>query len=75
MSIHQERSLAEILAKPVATVDDSAWASTLSRGEIYARAKSGELASIKVGRRVLIRTDALRELLGIDQPADPKPAA
>ena len=55
----------EILARPVCTVREAADLSTLSRPEIYARAKSGELDAVTVGRRVLIKTDSLRRLLGL----------
>jgi excisionase family DNA binding protein len=55
----------EILAGPVCTVRAAAHVSKLSRPEIYSRAKSGELEAVNVGRRVLIKTDSLRQMLGL----------
>ncbi len=41
----------------------AAWRSGLGRTAIYAAIKSGDLPSIKIGKRRLIRIEALREWL------------
>lgn len=64
----------EILSRPVCTVREAAELSTLSRAEIYNRAKSGALDSVVVGKRVLIKTESLRRLLGVEAVSGP-PAA
>lgn len=45
------------------TVEEAAVATGLGRTTLFEFMKSGQLASIKVGRRRLIRPEALRDLL------------
>lgn len=42
----------------------------LSNSAAYAAAKRGELPTIKVGRRIVVPTAALRRLLGMDISAE-----
>ena len=42
----------------------------LSRGLTYAAAAAGEIPTIRVGRRHLVPTAALRRLLGVDPPLE-----
>lgn len=59
----------EILARPLATVRETTQVVPVSLGQVYAMTKTGELESVKVGRRVLIKTDSIRRLLdGGDVP-------
>jgi excisionase family DNA binding protein len=55
----------EILAKPVMTVLEIHELTSLSRGELYEMVKDGRLEGVKVGRRVLVRTDSVQRLLGL----------
>jgi excisionase family DNA binding protein len=51
-------------------VEDAAKLTSLGRTEIYRAIKDGHLASIKVGKRRLIRTDTLdRWLASLEQAA------
>jgi excisionase family DNA binding protein len=55
------------------SVDDAVTASGLSRSTIYALIRSGELTSVKQGRRRLITADSLRahfNRLAVEQGAD-----
>jgi excisionase family DNA binding protein len=53
----------EILARPTATVSDTTQVIPVSKGMVYQMARDGRLDSIRVGRRLLIKTDSIRELL------------
>lgn len=59
----------EILARPLATVNEVTDLMPISRGQVYAMAKSGELESVQIGRRVLIKTDSIRRLIEEQAPA------
>ena len=45
------------------SVEDAAQRAGLGRTEIYRAIKSGNLKSLKIGKRRLVRVDALREWL------------
>ena len=53
----------EILARPLATVAETTQVIPVSKGQVYAMGKTGELETVKVGRRVLVKTDSIRRLL------------
>ncbi len=53
--------------RPTLTVEDAAALLGVSRATAYAAVKSGEIPSIRVGRRVLVPTAALRRLLMLDE--------
>jgi len=40
----------------------------LSRGLVYEQAREGELPSVRIGSRLLIRTAALIAMLGLGEP-------
>jgi excisionase family DNA binding protein len=45
---------------------DAGWALGTSRGATYDAVARGEIPSIRIGRRVVVPTAALRRLLGLD---------
>lgn len=59
------------------TVHEAAKASRIGRNRLYTAVKNGELRAIRVGRRWIIPTDALREWMDSQarQGHDPRPAA
>jgi excisionase family DNA binding protein len=52
----------QIMGQQLATVEEAAKVLRVGRSHAYAKVRSGELRSIHIGRRVLIPTDAIREL-------------
>ncbi len=56
-------------ARPTVTVEEAAELLGISRPSAYAAAKSGELPTIRYGRRILVPTAALRRQLGLDHGA------
>lgn len=54
---------------PTVTVDTAAEALGISRGSAYAAAGRGEIPSIRIGRRLVIPTAALRRMLEGEPPA------
>lgn len=57
-----------ILAKPVATVDELRLVMGCGRDQAYAFVREGRIKALRVGRRILIPTSAIRVLLGIAPP-------
>jgi excisionase family DNA binding protein len=55
---------------PTVTVAQAAETLGISRGTAYAAVRTGELPSIRVGRRLLVPTAALRQLLHLDRAAE-----
>ncbi|OPZ43232.1 MAG: Helix-turn-helix domain protein [Actinobacteria bacterium ADurb.BinA094] len=53
-------------AAPLNNCDATAEYLGLSRGLVYAQARAGELPSVRIGSRLLIRTAALLAMLGED---------
>ncbi len=47
----------------------------LSRASAYAAAERGDIPTIRVGRRLLVPTAALRRMLELDAVHEPQPAA
>lgn len=59
--------------RPTLTVDETAAVLGIARSTAYESVRNGEIPSIKVGRRRLVPTAALRRLLELD--AEPHTAA
>jgi excisionase family DNA binding protein len=55
--------------RPTITVDEAAPLLSLSRSAAYEAARRGEIPVIRIGRRVIVKTRPLLELLGLI-PAD-----
>lgn len=51
--------------QPTLTVEETAHIMRLSRMSTYRAIKAGEIPSIRVGRRILVPTAALQQLLGV----------
>jgi excisionase family DNA binding protein len=58
----------EILSYPTCLVEEAASVLGVGRGHAYKAVKTGELPVIRLGRRVLVRTDTLRRMIA-DQTA------
>jgi excisionase family DNA binding protein len=52
--------------QPTVTIEFTAEILGISRGLAYAAARAGELPVLKIGRRIVVPTAALRRLLEID---------
>jgi len=61
-----ERKLPDPTVEPTITIDRTAPLLGISRASAYAAARSGEIPTIRIGRRLLVPTAALRKLLGLD---------
>ncbi len=62
--------------RPTITVPEAGALLGLSRVSAYLAAERGDIPTIRIGRRLLVPTEALRRLLGmIEPPALPRTAA
>ena len=52
--------------QPTMTIDEACLALRLSRSSGYEAARTGELPTVRVGRRLLVPTAALRRMLQLD---------
>ena len=57
------REVNRIMAKPTCSVEEAAKVLGSGRNQAYAAVRSGELRSIRLNRRILIPTAAIRQLL------------
>ena len=57
------REISKIMSKPTCSVEEMAMALQLSRNSAYKAVRSGEVRSIRIGKRVLVPTAAIRQLL------------
>ena len=58
-------------AEPTISVQRAGQLLGISRGAAYAAAAAGDIPTIRVGRRLLVPTAALRRMLALDaQPTD-----
>lgn len=55
--------------QPTVTVEFAGEALGISRGSAYEAAARGDIPTIKIGRRIVVPTAALRRMLGLDQEA------
>lgn len=53
------------IERPTLTVDETAVILQISRSTLYDALRAGEVPCIRVGRRVLVPTARLRDLLGL----------
>lgn len=61
-------------ARPTLTVEEAAELLGVARSTAYDGVRSGEIPSIRIGRRLLVPTAAIRSMLRLDEP-DGRPAA
>jgi excisionase family DNA binding protein len=52
---------------PTMRLDDLCELLKLSRSSLYAAAKSGDIPTIRIGRRILVPTAAVRRMLQLDE--------
>jgi excisionase family DNA binding protein len=52
--------------QPVMTVDEVAELLSISRASAYEGVKTGEIPSIRIGRRIVVPTAAVRRMLRLD---------
>jgi excisionase family DNA binding protein len=57
------REIDRIMARPTCSVEEAAKVLNTGRRQVYAAVKAGEIRSIRISRRVLVPTVALRQLL------------
>ncbi len=61
--------------QPTMTVEATRKALRISRSTAYEAVARGDIPSIRVGRRLLVPTAAVRRMLLLDQPSTGAPAA
>ena len=61
--------------EPTMNVDRVAEALNISRASAYEGVKTGEIPSIKIGRRIVVPTAAVRRMLLLDAVGGPRDAA
>lgn len=54
------------LSRATCTVDQAAYVLNINRNSAYQAVHSGEIPSMRVGRRILVSTYWLREQLGVE---------
>lgn len=52
---------------PILTVEQTAKVLGISRGLAFASVRNGDIPSIRIGRRILVPRDRLRQMLGVDR--------
>ena len=65
-----DRRVPDPAIEPTITVERAAELLGISRGQGYEGVRTGEVPSLRVGRRIVVPTAALRRLLEIDGPGD-----
>lgn len=58
-----ETPLALLTTRPTVSVSDAAQILSISRGQAYAMAHSGELRVLRIGTRLVVPTEQLRTLI------------
>jgi len=54
---------------------DTGRALGLGRGSTYAAADRGEIPTIRIGRKLVVPTAAVRRMVELDRPSDPREVA
>jgi excisionase family DNA binding protein len=63
-----DRRVPDPAVDPTVTVEEAGDALGISRATAYEGVRSGEIPSIRIGRRIVVPTAALRRLLELDTP-------
>lgn len=69
MTTQERQRVPDPEVEPWVSVERAARMVGLGRGAGYAAVKRGDLPSLRIGRRVVVPTAALRRLLTLDEPA------
>jgi excisionase family DNA binding protein len=64
--ISARKAVPDPVERPTLTVGETAVILRISRSTLYDALRTGEVPCIRVGRRVLVPTARLRDLLGLD---------
>lgn len=64
-------SLIALLESPTVTIETTARVLNVGRSSAYAAAAAGEIPTIRVGRRLLVPSAALRRMLQMDDTSKP----
>jgi excisionase family DNA binding protein len=78
MEVHADERTGDWTRRATLSVDETAGVLGISRGSVYAGIRAGDVPSIRVGRRFLVPTALLAELLGLSpdrSPASTGPSA
>ncbi len=62
------------MKKLTVTIDEAAVALGIGRNSAYAAARTGEIPTIKVGKRVLVPIGALEKMLNVPERKNPLPS-
>jgi hypothetical protein len=62
----EKDEIVEILARPAITPAEALKVIPLSRNGLYEAIRRGDIATIKIGKKILVPTGPLRRLLGIE---------
>lgn len=57
------------------TIEQTAQLLGISRSAAYRAAAAGQIPTVRIGRRLLVPTARLLEMLGLEPPADPAAVA
>ena len=57
------REVSEIMGQPTCSVEEAAKVLHIGRTQAYRAVKAGQIRSIRIGKRVLVPTSAIRQLL------------
>jgi excisionase family DNA binding protein len=60
----KENPIELLSTRPTVSVTEAAVILSISRGQAYAMANRGDLRVVRIGTRLVIPTDQLRELIG-----------
>ncbi len=60
--------------RPTLRLDEVCGPLNMGRSAVYAAAASGDIPTIRIGRRILVPTAALRRMLQLDEPTTPTAA-
>lgn len=60
----KESPLDLLVTRPTVSVSEAAVILSISRGQAYAMANRGDLRVLRIGTRLVIPTDQLRQLIG-----------
>lgn len=63
-------TVADLRSRPTVSVEEAAEVLSLGRASAYAAVRRGEIATVKIGRRLIVPTSSLLRMLDAEQPAE-----
>jgi excisionase family DNA binding protein len=73
MTTSQSQNL-DVPPRPTLSVEEAGALLGISRGAAYEGVRAGEIPSIRIGRRIVVPTAAVRRMLQLDGDGAPRPA-